>query len=114
MGADPVALSIGIGAQSQDSSSPLQVFTVRKTAKEHGRQKRIEGNFSSGDSVVEVDDVITTGGFTLQTIDANQEAGGRVPFVLALVVRERGGRGKLEKRGYQDGPVFSPAHLIRE
>ena len=48
MGADPVALSIGIAAQRQDSSSPLQVFTVRKTAKEHGRQKRIEGNFSSG------------------------------------------------------------------
>ena len=31
MGADPVALSIGIAAQRQDSSSPLQVFTVRKT-----------------------------------------------------------------------------------
>ena len=30
MGADPVALSIGIAAQRQDSSSPLQVFTVRK------------------------------------------------------------------------------------
>src|SRR5438309_10965175 len=61
LGADPVALSIGIAAQRQDSSSPLQVFTVRKTAKEHGRLKRIEGNFSSGDSVVVVDDVITTG-----------------------------------------------------
>src|SRR5436305_3973365 len=33
MGADPVALSIGIAAQQEDASTPLQVFTVRKVAK---------------------------------------------------------------------------------
>src|SRR5205807_6681581 len=53
--------------------------------------KRIEGNFSSGDSVVVVDDVITTGGSTVQAIDAIEEAGGRVAFVLALMDREEGG-----------------------
>src|SRR5439155_23210049 len=42
LGADPVALSIGIAAQRQDPSNSLQVFTVRKAAKEHGRQRRIE------------------------------------------------------------------------
>src|SRR5438128_9878919 len=78
MGADPVALSIGIAAQLQDPSTPLQVFTVRKSAKEHGRQKRIEGNFSPGDSVVVVDDVITTGGSTLQAIEAIEEAGRQI------------------------------------
>src|SRR5437763_1710053 len=87
MGADPVALSIGIAAQRQDSSGPLQVFTVRKTAKEHGRLKRIEGNFSSGDSVVVVDDVITTGGSTIQAIDAIEEAGGQIGRASC---RERG------------------------
>src|SRR2546429_8672610 len=87
LGADPVALSIGIASQRQDPSSPLQVFTVRKAAKEHGRQKRIEGNFSPGNSVVVVDDVITTGGSTLQAIDAIKEAGGPAAFVIALVDR---------------------------
>src|SRR3989440_1285306 len=111
MGADPVALSIGIAAQRQDPSSPLQVFTVRKSAKEHGQQKRIEGNFSSGDSVVIVEDVITTGGSTIQAIDAIEEAGGHVTFVLALVDREEGGRENIEKRGHKVVPIFTRAEL---
>jgi orotate phosphoribosyltransferase len=111
MGADPVALSIGIAAQRQDSSSPLQVFTVRKIAKEHGRQKRIEGNFSSGDLVVVVDDVITTGGSTIQAIDAIEEAGGQIAFVIVLVDREEGGRANIEKRGYRVVPIFTRADL---
>jgi len=57
LGADPVALSIGIAARLDDPSSHIQVFTVRKEAKGHGRQKRIEGNFAEGNSVVVVDDV---------------------------------------------------------
>src|SRR5438067_11952396 len=111
LGADPVALSIGIAAQRQDPSSALQVFTVRKTAKEHGRQKRIEGNFSPGNSVVVVDDVITTGGSTLQAIDAIEEAGGHVAFVLVLVDREEGGREAIEQRGHVVVPIFMPRDL---
>jgi len=111
MGADPVALSIGIAAQRQDPSSPLQVFTVRKSAKEHGQQKRIEGNFSPGDSVVVVEDVITTGGSTIQAIDAIEEAGGHVTFVLALVDREEGGREAIEQRGHVVVAVFTRRDL---
>src|SRR3989442_15772660 len=62
MGADPIALSIGIAAQLDDSVNAPRIFNVRKKAKEHGMLKNIEGNFSAGDSVVVVDDVITTGG----------------------------------------------------
>ena len=112
LGADAVALSIGIAAQRQDASTPFQVFTVRKKAKEHGRQKRIEGNFSPGNSVVVVDDVITTGGSTIQAIDAIEEAGGRVAFVIVLVDREEGGRENIEKRGHKVIPIFSRRELV--
>src|SRR5207253_10717661 len=88
-----------------------QVFTVRKAAKEHGRQKRIEGNFSPGNSVVIVDDVITTGGSTIQAIDAIEEAGGRIAFVIVLVDREEGGRENIEKQGYTVVPIFTRADL---
>lgn len=111
MGADPLALSIGMAAQEQDTSTPLQVFTVRKKAKEHGRLKRIEGNFSAGDSVVVVDDVITTGGSTLQAIEAIEEAGGQVAFVMALVDREESGRENIEKRGYHVVSIFTRSDL---
>lgn len=112
MGADPVALSIGMAAQADDPSTPLQVFTVRKKAKEHGRLKRIEGNFSAGDSVVVVDDVITTGGSTLQAIEAIEKAGGRVAFVIVLVDRQEGGRENIEKLGYRVFPIFTRADLM--
>ncbi len=112
LGADPIALSIGIAAQRQHPSASLQVFTVRKTVKEHGRQKRIEGNFSMGDSVVVVDDVITTGGSTIQAIDAIEEAGGHIAFVIVLVDREEGGRENIEKRGYTVVPIFTRADLL--
>ena len=113
LGADPVALSIGIAAQLEDPSTPLQVFTVRKAAKEHGRLKRIEGNFSPGDSVVVVDDVITTGGSTIQAIEAIEEAKGSVAFVLVLVDREEGGRENIEKRGHKVVPIFARSDLVK-
>ena len=111
LGADPIALSIGIAAQREDSATPLQVFTVRKAVKEHGRQKRIEGNFSAGNSVVIVDDVVTTGGSTIQAIDAIEEAGGHVAFVLVLLDRQEGGRENIEQRGYKVVSIFTRADL---
>jgi orotate phosphoribosyltransferase len=113
LGADPVALSIGIAAQLEDPSTPVQVFTVRKSAKEHGRLKRIEGNLSAGDSVVVVDDVITTGGSTIQAIDAIEEAGGRIAFVIVLVDRQEGGRENIEKRGHTVVPIFTRSDLVK-
>ena len=116
LGADPIALSIGIAAQREDSATPLQVFTVRKAIKEHGRQKRIEGNFSAGNSVVIVDDVITTGGSTIQAIEAIEEAGGHVAFVLVLLDRQEAGRENIEQRGHKVVSIFTRADLanVRE
>ena len=113
MGADPVALSIGVAAQLEDPSTPLQVFTVRKSAKDHGRLKRIEGNFSAGDSVVVVEDVITTGGSTIQAIEAIEEAKGSIAFVIALVDREEGGREAIERLGHLVVPIFTRSELVK-
>jgi orotate phosphoribosyltransferase len=112
MGADPVALSIGIAAYADDPDTSLQTFTVRKKAKAHGRHKLIEGNFSKGNSVVVIDDVMTTGGSTLQAIEAIEEAGGQVAFVVVLVDRQEGGRQNIEQRGHFVVSIFTRADLI--
>ncbi len=112
MGADPIALSIGIAAHIDDPASTVQTFTVRKSAKGHGRQKLIEGNFAKGDSVVVIDDVITTGGSTLQAIDEIEKAGGHVAFVVVLVDRQEGGREAIEERGHTVVSIFTRADLI--
>jgi orotate phosphoribosyltransferase len=112
IGADAIAFSIGIFSKLDDPSSTLQTFIVRKEAKTHGRHKLIEGNFSAGHSVVIVDDVITTGGSTLQAIDAIEAAGGNVAFVIVLVDRQEGGREEIEKRGHKVVPIFTRTDLI--
>lgn len=109
MGADPISLAIGMYSAAQ---RPLGVFTVRKEAKDHGRGKRIEGNFSSGEQVIVVDDVITTGGSTLKAIDAIEAEGGKVVAALVLVDREEGGREAIESRGVPVFPLFTRKNIF--
>jgi len=99
MGADSIALMIGVAAQLESPANTLQTFNVRKEPKKYGRTKHIEGNFSSGSTVVVVDDVITTGGSTLQAVDKIEADGGKVAFAIVLVDRqEQGGRENIERR----------------
>jgi orotate phosphoribosyltransferase len=93
MGADPVAYAIA--AASWGSGSAIDAFSVRKEAKDHGTARLIEGNFTAGDSVVVVEDVITSGGSAERAISAVIRAGGQVLGVLAVVDREQGGREHL-------------------
>ncbi len=105
MGADPISLVIGMASAQEEK--PLKVFTVRKEAKDHGRGKRIEGNFEAGQEIIVVDDVITTGGSTLQAIDAIEAEGGKVVAALVLVDREEGGREAIEARNVPVFPLFT-------
>ena len=97
MGADPVAYAIA--AASWGSELVLDGFSVRKEAKDHGAGRLIEGNFKSGDPVVVIEDVITSGGSAQKAIDAVEAAGGTVLGVLAVVDRGEGGRAALESKG---------------
>jgi orotate phosphoribosyltransferase len=98
LGADPISYAVSYA--SADTSRPLRAFTVRKEAKAHGTGKLVEGPFRSGDRVVIIEDVITTGGSTLKAAKAVAAAGGTVVGVLALVDREEGGRQAIEADGY--------------
>lgn len=57
---------------------------IRSAAKGHGLQKRIEGVLQHGQHVVVVEDVISTGGSSIEVVQAVREAGGVVPLVLAV------------------------------
>ena len=113
MGADPIALSIGIAAQLDTPANPPRIFNVRKQAKEHGLTKNIEGNFSKGDSVVVIDDVITTGGSTIQAIEKIEADGGKVAFAIVLVDRqEQNGRANIEARGCPVVAIFNRQEIL--
>lgn len=113
MGADPISLSIGIAAQLDAPAQAPRIFNVRKEAKKHGLLKNIEGNFSAGDSVVVVDDVITTGGSTIQAIDKIEADGGTVAFAIVLVDRqEQSGRANIEARGCPVVSIFDREDVL--
>jgi orotate phosphoribosyltransferase len=114
LGADPISLAVGMASATRHPAEALQVFTVRKEPKGHGAGKQIEGNFHSGNTVVVVDDVITTGGSTLKAIDAIEREGGKVAFCLVLVDREEGGRQAIEARGVEVIPLFTRTSLLGE
>jgi orotate phosphoribosyltransferase len=92
MGADPVACAALAGGFDG------KAFFVRKETKQHGLQRRIEGPFlEDGDRCVIVEDVVTTGGSTLQAIEAVREAGHEIVGVISVLDRLAGGGARIEE-----------------
>jgi len=92
MGADPIVVAVAV------TTGTMHGFLVRKAEKQHGTGQRIEGFREKGARVVIVDDVCTTGGSTIQAVEAAREFGFEIVGVLCLVEREEaGGRANVEK-----------------
>ena len=96
MGADPIVVATSV--ISSQAGVPIHGFLVRKAEKAHGMGRRVEGFQEKGARVVIVDDVCTTGGSTIQAIEAAREFGFNITGVACLVERlEAGGRPAVEK-----------------
>jgi orotate phosphoribosyltransferase len=92
MGADPVACAALAGG------TRAKAFFVRKEAKAHGLQRRIEGPpLVPGDRCVVVEDVVTTGGSTLAAIQALYDAGQEICGVISVLDRLAGAGAAIER-----------------
>ena len=112
MGADPLVTAAGV--VSAIEKRPLPGFLVRKKAKEHGRQKQLEGMENPrGKKVVIVDEVCTTGGSTQEAIEAAEREGCEVVAVISLVDREEGGSEMLRAK-YKYRSIFTAHELLTE
>ena len=104
MGADPVACAALAGGFDG------KAFFVRKESKQHGLQRRIEGPFlDDGERCVIVEDVVTTGGSTLQAIEAVREAGHEIVGVVSVLDRLAGGAERIEAAA---GAPYAPCATI--
>ena len=91
MGGDPVACAALAGG------AEVKGFFVRKDAKTHGLQRRVEGPLlDAGDRCVVVEDVVTTGGSTLAAIEALQAEQREICGVISVVDRLAGGGAAIE------------------
>src|SRR5437879_1742484 len=89
MGADPIVVATSV--ISSQTGTAVHGFLVRKAEKAHGMGRRVEGFQEKGAPVVIVDDVCTTGGSTIQGIQAAREVGFHIVGAACLVEREDAG-----------------------
>lgn len=94
LGADPVATAI-----MHADGPAVDAFVVRKEAKKHGMQRRIEGPDIEGRRVLIVEDTTTTGNSPLTAIAAAREAGAVVVGVATVVDRATGAAEVIEAEG---------------
>jgi orotate phosphoribosyltransferase len=75
--------AIGIGILVAEELGVPFVY-VRPEPKKHGRQNQVEGFLQRGQSVVVIEDLISTGNSSLQAVEALKEAGATVKGMLAI------------------------------
>jgi orotate phosphoribosyltransferase len=75
--------AIAMGALVADSMN-LPFVYVRSSVKEHGRKNMVEGRITSGQKVVVVEDLVSTGGSSLKAVEALREAGAEVIGMVAI------------------------------
>jgi orotate phosphoribosyltransferase len=105
IGADPITAAVITMAGVR--GIPLKGFLVRKQTKDHGTGRYIEGPVSAGDDVVIVEDVVTTGGSSLEAIERAEAFGLKVKRVVAIVDRMEGGAAAFAARGYAFASLLS-------
>ncbi|MDY6791716.1 MAG: orotate phosphoribosyltransferase [Thermodesulfobacteriota bacterium] len=109
-GADPIAMATSFASELK--GKPINAFSIRKTQKDHGIVKWIEGDIQPGDRVVIIDDVATTGGSTVKAIERARSEGVDVVKAIILVDRQEGGLENIRKHVPDVSAIISRDELM--
>ena len=88
-GADPIAVATAFVSELEGGR--VNAFSIRKTRKDHGIIRWVEGDLTAGQRVVIIDDVATTGGSTIKAIERARSEQLDVIKAVILVDRQEGG-----------------------
>jgi len=100
LGAVPLAVALSLGTN-------IPYVMVRKGKREHGTGSQIEGELTPGEEVVVVEDVTTSGGSTLKTVEILRGAGVVVKRAIVAVDRDSGAIELLAGSGVELIPLVS-------
>jgi orotate phosphoribosyltransferase len=92
--------------------SGLPFLIVRKEAKGYGTDRLLEGEYSAGEEVCLVEDVVTSGGAAVQAVDALRAAGLECRHAVCVVDREEGGVDALARAAVRLHPIFSARDVV--
>ena len=104
LGAVPLATAASL-------ASGLPSVLVRKAPKTYGTAKRFEGALNSGERIVLVEDVLTTGGQAIDSATALRDFGVQVVLVLAVIDREEGAAAAMREAGFELQALFTRTSL---
>jgi orotate phosphoribosyltransferase len=105
LGAVPVMTAASLACR-------LPFVIVRDEAKGYGTANRLEGVFEPGDRVCLVEDIVTSGGAAVGTVEALREAGLECGTAICVVDREEGGADALARHAVRLWPIFRAGDLF--
>ncbi len=103
----PIATAIAL-----EMNRPL--IYPRREAKDYGTQAIVEGDFNAGETVVVIDDLATTGGTKIESIQKLEQAGLKVNDIVVLIDRGQGAGPMLAEAGYQLHAIVRLPELLDE
>ena len=104
LGAVPLVVAVAL-------RTGLSYVILRKATKEHGTKQAYEGEVPAGARFLLIEDVSTTGGSTLRSVEVVRAAGGLVERALVVVDRESGARDHLAAAGVKLEPLVTLSEL---
>jgi orotate phosphoribosyltransferase len=112
LGADPLVAAVSVLSHLEGRA--LHGMIIRKQSKGHGTDQFLEGlkNFTPGDTVALLEDVVTTGGTLITSAQRLRDAGFQVGAVLCVLDREEGGRERLAEAGLKLRSIFTRKELL--
>ena len=110
-GADPLAVATAF--TSELKARPINAFSIRKTRKDHGMIRWIEGDIQPGERVAIIDDVATTGGSTIKAIKRARAEGLEVVRVVILVDRQEGGVENIKQHVSKVSRIITRDELVK-
>jgi len=109
-GADPIAVATAFASELK--GEPIQAFSIRKTKKDHGIAKWVEGDLPPGSRVAIIDDVATTGGSTVQAIERARNETLEVVKAVILVDRQEGGLDNIRQHVPDVSAIITEDELL--
>ena len=109
-GADPLAVATAFASELK--SRPINAFSIRKTRKDHGMIRWIEGDVQPGERVAIIDDVATTGGSTIKAIERARSEGLEVVRAVILVDRQEGGIDNIRRHVTHVSSIVTRDELV--
>ncbi len=109
-GADPLAVATAFASELK--AKPINAFSIRKTQKDHGMIRWIEGDVAPGERVAIIDDVATTGGSTIKAIERARSEGLDVVKAVIFVDRQEGGLDNIRQHVSNVASIITRDELV--